>query len=180
MYLPAASAAVVALLGLTSWARLGRQRGTAALATVEIDGGRHLWACLDRQLREALLATRLVDELTQLAERAGRLTVWRALGTLAAGARRGALLVVLPVPLRALLVPAARGLTHERARRARALREITRRNAEALGLKEDVFFEGAAALRQVLLIVDADEEVLSDLLVGIVLNVAPVLSVEHL
>ena len=26
MYLPAASAAVVALLGLTSWARLGRQR----------------------------------------------------------------------------------------------------------------------------------------------------------
>lgn len=179
-YLPAASAAVVALLGLAIGARLRWQRGTAALTTVELDRRRLLRTCLDRELREALLAARLVDKLAQLAERAGCLTVWRALGALAAGARRGTLLVVLPVPLDALLVPAARGLTHERARWASALGEIARGNAEALGLEKDVFLERAATLRHVLLIVDTDEEVCSDLLVGVVLHMAPVLSVEHL
>eukprot|EP00966_Prymnesium_polylepis_P113600 2626598-Prymnesium_polylepis.1 len=100
--LPAAVAAVATVtagalgaLGSMVACRIG-QRGTATLAP----------------RREGDLAARRMDEGTELGERARRLAVGTALGALAAAACCSALLVLLAVPLLALRVPPACGLTH--------------------------------------------------------------------
>ena len=85
---------------------------------------------------------------------------------------------MLAVPLLAPCVPPACGLTHQCTRRAGALLTVGLLDAKALGLEEDVLREASATLCNVLLVVDALEEVLGDLLIGIVLHMAPMLAIE--
>ena len=58
--------------------------------------------------------------------------------------------------------------------------EIGLVDAEALGLQEDVLREASPTLCYVLSVVDARKKIGGDLVIGVVLDMTPMLAVEHL